>query len=339
MKSVFALSIQLEMNVCSQITVSRGLRYRLLRGIRPRGSTGGSTGRQQMVDQMRRLASWQEGFRDRAREAFAWAGWRPTNYRALLERGSQLQAMSHALHARATYARRMGNASTSGLDLFMDFYEDHANLSRSQHAQDIFVMFATGMKRGGRFLEIGGGDGVSLSNSIALNNSLGWKGVIVEPDPTQYRLCRAFRACESTKVVKAAASPKGTYGEMTLHRAGVLSALSGFEGADGHQNVRALSGRVSRVRTIPLMDLLVNLPPLDYLSLDIEGAELEVLASVNWAAVRLPSILTVEHNGIDEKKRAISDLVAGLGYLEFGPDESWLTGQDSWYFHGLSLAI
>ena len=119
---------------------------------------------------------------------------------------------------------------------------------------------------------------------------------------------------------------------MTLNRSGALSALAGYEGADAHQGVRALSRRRSRVRTFPITEVILRLPPLDCLSLDIEGAEFEVLSSVDWGLITPPALLTVEHNGLDEKRDAIAQLLAGRDYIEFAPNESWLTGQDSWFF-------
>ena len=55
-------------------------------------------------------------------------------------------------------------------------------LGVSQCGQDVFVIDKIFQrKRHGVFLEIGGGDGLYLSNTLVLERDFGWRGILVEP--------------------------------------------------------------------------------------------------------------------------------------------------------------
>ena len=257
-------------------------------------------------------------------------GWRPERYFDVLDRVSALQARDHAVRSFAMYATTEARGLTSELASFMQFYGSHFQMSRSQYAQDIFVMYATDNKRGGVFLEIGGGDGVSLSNSLALARNFNWRGALVEPDPVQFVLCKAMRKADA-QVMRVGVSPRGMNGRMQLIQAGVLSALSGYEGADGHAAIRRMSRRRTNVDVIPISEVIRQLPPLDYLSLDIEGAELSVLETLDWSRIYRPKTLTVEHNGDCQRREALTSLLVKVGYRPFVQGADWLTGSDSWF--------
>ena len=51
-----------------------------------------------------------------------------------------------------------------------------------------------GHKRGGFFVELGAGDGVDLSNTLALERHLDWGGICIEPSP-QFQMLRRNRRC------------------------------------------------------------------------------------------------------------------------------------------------
>jgi len=82
--------------------------------------------------------------------------------------------------------------------------------------------------------------------------------------------------------------------------------------------------QVPTERTIPVMcfpfnDILttINVTHIDYLSLDIEGLEVEVLENVNWEQVRI-DIMTVEVNFTTTKVERLRRLLKPLGYREVG---------------------
>ena len=64
----------------------------------------------------------------------------------------------------------------------LEYFCWHRLKSKSQIFQDLFVIYFTGLKKNGFFLEIGACDGFLLSNTLFLER-YGWKGIISEPSP------------------------------------------------------------------------------------------------------------------------------------------------------------
>ncbi len=71
----------------------------------------------------------------------------------------------------------------------------------SQYGQDRFVITTLGGVRGGFFLDSGASDGVSVSNTLALERDFGWDGICVEPNDLMFeqlvrnRRCRCVNCC------------------------------------------------------------------------------------------------------------------------------------------------
>ncbi len=214
----------------------------------------------------------------------------------------------------------------------MRFYAEFFQHSRSQWAQDIFVMYETRMKRHGTYLEIGGADGLTHSNTLSLRDHLGWSGILVEPDPDLYVLLRASRG-HTDQVIQAAISPDGSTGSALLRRAGQLSALVGHEGTDIHAEQRKHHEDMASVAMIDLNTVIQSRPRIDYFSLDVEGAELTILQSIRWREIIPPGIITVEHNFRPSEKEGMKRLLNENGYIEKQPHHDWLRRGDLWMVH------
>lgn len=79
---------------------------------------------------------------------------------------------------------------------------------------------------------------------------------------------------------------------------------------------RGLGAAITQVFCVPLDDLLfaVGRNHVDYLSLDIEGSEPEVLEHVNWRTLRI-DVMTVEHSYSKSLDR-LGQIVLGTGLYE-----------------------
>jgi FkbM family methyltransferase len=120
----------------------------------------------------------------------------------------------------------------------------------------------------GFFVDVGSGHGTIGSNSVALERR-GWKGVCVDPFPVrmQGRSCQMFREVVFSRPGLA----------MPFHTAG---GLGGIGTTLGRWNGKAARAPVVTLTTVTLDDLLARAgaPPfIHFVSLDIEGAELEAL--------------------------------------------------------------
>ena len=78
---------------------------------------------------------------------------------------------------------------------FFKFIINNKKLSKSQIFQDLFAYFFSDCKKKGTFIEIGGGNGVDLSNTYILEKKFKWRGVICEPDSRLHTNILAKRKC------------------------------------------------------------------------------------------------------------------------------------------------
>lgn len=141
----------------------------------------------------------------------------------------------------------------------------------------------------GFFVELGGYDGVTQSNSVLLE-AAGWRGLLVEPIPSAFAKCVKSRP--NCLVVNAACVPRG-YSQSTISIQDVglmsVSSVASFNDSQleewisrGESNSKKLRQSL-KVPAIPLNDILLSngITSLDLLLLDVEGAEIQVLMGLD----------------------------------------------------------
>ena len=85
--------------------------------------------------------------------------------------------------------------------------------------------------------------------------------------------------------------------------------------------------RITEVRVIqcfPIYSILLasGRINIDFFSLDIEGAELDVLKTIPWTKVNI-KVLLVEYAHIKEGKKALIDYMTSQGYTSLPNKRSW----------------
>lgn len=161
-------------------------------------------------------------------------------------------------------------------------------------------------KRHGFFIECGALDGEIRSNTLYMEKYLGWTGLLIEGDPSNYALMvhkhrKAWLspACLSLKTYPSVVSFEQNFnmGQVSHYPAG-----------------HSQSGYVD-VQCFPLYSFLLalNQTTVDYFSLDVEGAELEVLKTIPWSKVDI-KVLSVEFIHGPQGKDALEDYMKSLGY-------------------------
>jgi FkbM family methyltransferase len=158
----------------------------------------------------------------------------------------------------------------------------------------------------GYFLDVGSADGFVNSNTWALEQR-GWKGICVDPFPSNMagRTCQMFR-----EAVDAEGGHK-----VQFAAAGELGGISNY--LDRWKDV-VKDAKAVELTTVTLGNILqrANAPSfIHFMSLDIEGAELEALRGFPFDHYKLGS-LAIEHNNEEPKRSQIEELLKSKGYTK-----------------------
>jgi len=187
----------------------------------------------------------------------------------------------------------------------------------SQIGQDRWVAEAVfpGV-RNGYFLDVGSADGFVNSNTWALEQR-GWTGICIDPFPSNMsgRTCQMFRdAVDAQGGQKVQFAEAGELGGITSH-------LERWKDL-------TTSAKTVELTTVTLGDILerAHAPAfIHFMSLDIEGAELEALKGFPFDRYKLGS-MAIEHNYEEPKRTEIEQLLKSKGYTRA---RAWL--QDDFY--------
>jgi len=185
--------------------------------------------------------------------------------------------------------------------------------SQAQFLQDLFVLLQSGRKRNGFFVEFGATNGRDLSNTYLLEKNFQWHGILVEPARTWHAALSRNRACSiDHRCVWKASGERVKFREVFAPE---ISTIGRFAGTDYRSHERAV-GRDYEVETVSLTDLLAqyNAPPtIDYVSIDTEGSELEILQGFDFDRYDA-RIITVEHN-YTPRREQIFELLSSKGFV------------------------
>lgn len=191
-------------------------------------------------------------------------------------------------------------------------------MSYSQIGQDLNVLKFYKNKKNGFFVEIGASDGIHLSNTYLLEKNYNWRGICVEPIPYHFEfLCknRPNSLCCNRAIYNE------TNIQVVFDIANNYDLLSGIsDKIDCHKQSVDINKTQILVDTITLNDLLdiCQAPQfIDYLSIDTEGSELEILKSVNLNKY-IFGLIDIEHNYVEPKRTQIRELLVSNGYIFIG---------------------
>lgn len=210
--------------------------------------------------------------------------------REMIERGRQALTEGHRLMRQLSGEVRAARARGAIHQHIWDC--ERAGNRRieffSQSGQDAFLderVFEE--KRDGVFVEIGGFDGISGSNCLFFELIRGWSGLLVEPATSPRSRAAEFRRCPCLPMAVAGSTGEGEFMEIDAG----LTQMSGLiESYDPEilkkvEADRRHTARRRPVRTRSLAQILDSqyLREVDYISLDIMGAELSALSEFPFA--------------------------------------------------------
>lgn len=196
----------------------------------------------------------------------------------------------------------------------------------SQAGQDLVVDEVSGRKRGGTFLDVGGYDGVTGSNTYFLEKNRGWTGALVEPVPAQLAKAKSLRTCPCIGLAIAPTEGEADFIEISKGYTQMSGLAKTYDKkllktvrADGRHKEKKI-----KVKTQTLSGLMqeTGLMHPDFVSLDIEGGELACLKDFPFERHSV-GIWAIENNTGGKEIREIM-MANGYALIEFcGPDEMY----------------
>ena len=215
---------------------------------------------------------------------------------------------------------------------FIDHFKN-INEIKSQLYQDVFASFVIGNNHDKTFLEFGATNGIDLSNTYILEMNMNWAGYLSEPSPQWHEELKKNRPGNNI-ITECIWSKSGETLDFFVSDVGVLSTINQFKESDkasmpGNTNARIKHGRVVKVKTLSLNDVIKNSfksKSPSYISIDTEGSEYNILKEFDFKKFR-PIIFTVEHN-FTEYQNKIDKLLTANNYVRVLTE---LTAFDGWY--------
>eukprot|EP00929_Paragymnodinium_shiwhaense_P007134 TRINITY_DN111081_c0_g1_i1.p1 TRINITY_DN111081_c0_g1~~TRINITY_DN111081_c0_g1_i1.p1 ORF type:complete len:645 (+),score=104.72 TRINITY_DN111081_c0_g1_i1:184-2118(+) len=228
-------------------------------------------------------------------------------------------------------------------DAFLDFHFEHMCRKNQEHrfmgqwGQDKFLMenvFAKDNRRNsGFYVDVGASHPYHLSNTAYFDNCLGWQGVCMEPNPRSKPILSALRTC---RVVSACAWANSTTFrfENKAELAGMTDDESLKSSVPYNMEDSNPGATYFEARCAPLHDLLIegmptsqlmgaSRPVIDLMSVDAEGAEIEIFRNFPFEAWDIRAIV------IETSRRssmAIDGLLLTNGFLKIA-----VLGKDAVY--------
>ncbi|XP_042862707.1 uncharacterized protein LOC122247478 [Penaeus japonicus] len=201
----------------------------------------------------------------------------------------------------------------SGMHKEAEVKGDQAMISPSQEfiLERVEDLYGDQLETPRLFLEAGAYDGEFLSNTLSLEHDYNWRGILVEANPTfferllkKHRKSWAVNACLNTKpypsqesFMVGAENPVGMNNnlreeylpEVERHISQGSSRLAQFD-----DNSMQMEKQIE-VQCIPLYTIVkaMGIKHIDFLSLDVEGAELGILDTVPWDKLSF-SVMAIE---------------------------------------------
>jgi len=165
------------------------------------------------------------------------------------------------------------------------------DLSYTQNMEDTHLWLALGGKQAGTYIDIGAGHPIADNVSFFFYER-GWHGIVVEP---QRKLIDLYARLRPRDIAVTALIGTGS-GDADFH---VFESFHGLSTTStAHAKAAAALGenyQTIKMPVITLADLCRKhgLDQIDFLKVDVEGAEADVLRSGDWKACR-PKVVVVE---------------------------------------------
>jgi FkbM family methyltransferase len=181
-------------------------------------------------------------------------------------------------------------------------------------------------KKNGIYIELGALDGILYSNTKFFEDTLNWKGILIEPHPDKFNLLKINRpnnflfndlvSCykeplEFRYFVDECAAVSGVEKSLSTHHFETY-----FESNDKWIKLQKQNKMYITPKSLTEIIKTTNIKHIDLLSLDVEGHELEVLLS--WDFSISIDVILLETLGVQpEKENKCREILIANGYTFF----------------------
>jgi FkbM family methyltransferase len=182
-------------------------------------------------------------------------------------------------------------------------------------------------KLGGVFFEAGANDGLLFSNTAYLERYCQWSGILVEAVPHKFVECVRNRPCS---VVEHCALVSPDFGGecVEIRYSNLMSYAPALANIDERKQImdgsefllgpeKKLSSQVFLAPARTMQDLISkhNIKKIDFMVLDLEGAEIEALRGMNFHRCRVENILIEARDFPD--LRATDEFLSTFGFKRY----------------------
>ncbi len=176
--------------------------------------------------------------------------------------------------------------------------EVYGEVIYSQDGEEVYLKSRFFNKKQGIYVDVGANHPFRFSNTYwAYVN--GWRGINIEPDIVNYKLLQNFRSNDIN--INCGVSDKETQLQYYVFKESALNTFC-------EEEIRNKNDIVD-IRKVPIKRLdsifrEYSITKVDYLDIDVEGMEMNVLNSISWDEVTIECIL------VEQKRMNLYDIIA-----------------------------
>jgi len=198
-------------------------------------------------------------------------------------------------------------------------------ISYAQNFEDVILSRAFRGKATGFYIDVGAGD-PTIDSVTCWFYSIGWRGINIEPSREYFELLKRDRPGDIN--LDCAIGASGGTGDFYEVEGSGLSSLD--EDCVDRAQLHGFPVRRSEVEIRTLADVCREAAdqPIDFLKIDVEGLELQVIEGADWTAYR-PRIVVVEATRPLTREPSYGDWEPVL--LRNGYSFAWFDGLNRFY--------
>jgi FkbM family methyltransferase len=181
----------------------------------------------------------------------------------------------------------------------------HKKISYSYGGIDLIITNIFKNLKNGTYVDVGCGHPIKNNNTYLLNKK-GWKGINIDLDKDNINLFKIFRKNDHN-IIGAVSNKVKEVDLFFYHKKSALNTIS----TENANFQAAKFSSIIKIKTTTLNQIIANSvfknKKIDFLSIDVEGSELEVLKDFNFTKYE-PKVIVVEYLDLSLSKLEIKNL-------------------------------